>query len=65
MTVHTHGDLARIVFPQMTFDHLAMHAFDLAVASRTCLDDIVDVDTRALVRVRKDVMRGVTRCAYR
>ena len=65
MAVHTNGDLAWVVFPQSTLDHLAMHVFDLAVASRTSLDNVVDVNARALVRVRKDVMRGVTRCAYR
>ena len=65
VTVYTHGDLARVVFPQSTLDHLAMHVFDLAVASGTSLDDVINVDARALVRVRQNVMRGVTRRAHR
>ena len=46
VAVDADRDLVRCALPQVTFDHLAVHDFDLPVALGAGLDDVAHVDRR-------------------
>jgi len=56
VAVDTGRNLAWIFGPQLAFDDLAVHLFDLSVASRTGRSNIVCVDARSWIGVRTNVM---------
>ena len=59
VAVDTGRNLVPFLDPQATLDHLAMHAIDLRVAGCAGRGHVVDVDTRAGVRVTQDVVSRV------
>ena len=53
------------LLPQLALDHLPVHIFDAGMTAGAGLRDIPAGDGGRGVRVRADVVRGVTRCAVR
>ena len=65
MAIDARWKFVRFFFPKFSFDHLAMHRFDLRVTGDTGCGDVFSRDRRRWVGVRKNRMRGVARRAIR
>ena len=59
MAINANGDEMRRFFPQLAFDDLGMHLFDLAVALHAGLGEVLGADRGARVGVRQNVVSRV------